>query len=200
MRKLWVVILVVLALVVLWLWRGRDVVTLADRFKVIETESQPVATISYNGEGSGGAFQVGDVRLSLDEVKLPAGPPNVGTTLDGQVALSYAGRVFAFGHIPVEAQQLQTSPAAGDTATLSIEHSAIAWPNFFEVNYMTGNSPKWKRYIYRKLSWRKASGAKLEMLWRYEQFYYTNDGWVQAFMTRPEDTGLIRVEISNAPR
>src|SRR5690242_14447112 len=200
MRKLLAIILIIVALTVLWLWRGRDVVTLADRFKIVETESQPVAKIIYNGEGSGGTLQVGDVRLSLDETQLPAGRPNVGTTLDGQVAISYAGRVFAFGPIPMETQQLQATPAAGDTATLSIEHSAIAWPNFFEVNYMTGNSPKWKRYIYRKLSWTKASGAKLEMLWRYEQFYYANDGWVEAFMTRPEDTGLIRVEISNASR
>jgi hypothetical protein len=200
MRKLLLALLVLAALTVLWLWRGRDLVTLADRFKIIQSESHPVGAITYEGEGSGGTLQAGDVRLSLDEVQLPAGRPNVGTTLDGQVALSYGGRVFAFGHIPVGAQQLQTTPAAGDAAILSIEHSAIAWPNFFETNYMTGNSPKWKRYIYRKLTWTKASGAKLEMLWRYEQFYYANDGWVQAFMTRPEVTGLIRVEISNASR
>jgi hypothetical protein len=200
MRKLLLALLIIVALTVLWLWRGRDLVTLVDRFKIIESESHPVGTITYEGEGSGGTLQAGDVRLSLDEVQVPGGRPNVGTTLDGQVALSYGGRVFPFGHIPIETQQLQTTPAAGDAATLSIEHSAIAWPNFFETNYMTGNSPKWKRYIYRKLIWTKAGGAKLEMLWRYEQFYYANDGWVQAFMTRPEVTGLIRVEISNASR
>jgi hypothetical protein len=200
MRKILFTVFIIIALTVLWLWRGRDLVMLADRFKTVETASQSIDKVAYNGEGSGGALQINDVTLSLNEVKLSGGRPNVGTTLDGQLALSYAGRVFAFGQIPVQSQQLVASRGDGDTATLAIEHSALAWPNFFEVNYMTGNSPKWKRYIYRKLTWTKASGAKLEMLWRYEQFFYANDGWVEAFMTRPETTGLIRVEISNPSR
>lgn len=201
MRKILVTILFILALVVLWLWRGRDLVTIADRFKLIETRSDPIEAIAYNGEGSGGTLQVGDVNLHLDELKLAGGgQPNVGTTKDGQLALSYAGRVFAFGKIPVDTQQLRATRPQEDTATLSVEHSALAWPNFFEVNFMTGNSPKWKRYIYRKLNWKKPNGAKLEMLWRYEQFFYQNDGWVEAFMVRPETTGLIRVEISDASR
>ena len=197
MRKFLIALLLLIALVVLWLWRGRDLVTFADRFKLIETSSQPIETITYNGDGSGGALQIGDVTLRLDE---GGTTPNVGTTKDGQLALSYAGRIFAFGPVPVEIQQLRATRSSDDTATLSIEHSALAWPNFFEVNFMTGNSPKWKRYIYRKLTWTKANGAKLEMLWRYEQFFYANDGWVEAFMVRPETTGLIRVEISNGSR
>jgi hypothetical protein len=200
MRKLLVTILIIIALAVLWLWRGRDLVTLADRFKLIEARSEQIDAIAYNGEGSGGALQIGDVSLNLDEVKLSGGRPNVGTTKDGQLALSYAGRVFAFGKIPVDTQQLRATRAQEDTASLSVEHSALAWPNFFEVNFMTGNSPKWKRYIYRKLSWTKPTGAKLEMLWRYEQFFYQNDGWVEAFMVRPDTTGLIRVEISDPSR
>ena len=200
MRKILIIILIIVALAVLWLWRGRDLVTLGDRFKLIETTSQPIETITYNGDGSGGNLQIGDITLSLDETRLGGSAPNVGTTKDGQLALSYAGRVFAFGPVPVETQQLRATRPSDDTAALSIEHSVLAWPNFFEVNFMTGNSPKWKRYIYRKLTWTKANGAKLEMLWRYEQFFYRNDGWVQGFMVRPESTGLIRVEISNGSR
>lgn len=200
MRKLLLVILIVLALAVLWLWRGRALAPLVDRFMLIETSSHPVDAIVYNGEGSGGNLQIGDVNLNLDETQLASGPPNVGTTKDGQLALSYAGRVFPFGPVPADTQQLRTSPAAEDRATLSTERSAAAWPNFFEVNFMTGNSPKWKRYIYRKLSWTKPNGAKLEMLWRYEQFFYKNDGWTEGFMVRPPATGLIRVEISNGSR
>jgi hypothetical protein len=199
-RKIFVAVLIILALAVWWLWRGRDLVTFADKFKLIETSSHPIDSIAYEGDGSGGALQIGEARLSLDEVQLANGMPNVGTTKDGQLALSYAGHVFAFGHIPIDTQQLRAARAAEDTAALSIEHSALAWPNFFEVNFMTGNSPKWKRYIYRKLTWKKPNGTKLEMLWRYEQFFYQNDGWVEAFMVRPETTGLIRVEISDTSR
>ena len=207
MRKILISVLIILALVVLWLWRGRDFVTFADRFKTVEASVQPITEISYEGSGTGGRLHVADADLSLDETRLDAAKPNVGTTKDGQLALSFGGKVFPFGTVrpssessPSEDERLVADVPSGDTVKLSIEHSAMAWPNFFEVNYMTGNSPKWKRYIYRKLSWTKANGAKLEMLWRYEQFFYANDGWVAAFMTRPEATGLIRVEILNASR
>ncbi len=161
MRKLLLGLLIILAAAVLWLWRGRDVVTLADRIRTIEASSQPVTAIAYNGEGSGGSLQIDDVTLNLNEMQLSGGRPNVGTTLDGQLALSYAGRVFAFGHIPIDTQQLRATPDREDAASLSISHSALAWPNFFEVNYMSGNSPKWKRFIYRKLTWTKASRGEV---------------------------------------
>ena len=195
MRKLLLVILIALVLTMLWLWRGRDFVTLVDRFKLIETSSHPVETIAYNGDGSGGSLEAGEVTLSLDEVRLGDGRPNVGTTKDGQLALSYGGRVFAFGPIPGDTQQLRVTRAGEDRAALAVEHSALAWPNFFEVNFMTGNSPKWKRYVYRKLTWTKANGAKLDMVWRYEQFFYPGNGWASGFMTHEGSTGLIRVEM-----
>ncbi len=200
MRKILIALLIVVTLAVLWLWRGRDLVTLADRFKTIETSSNLVNSITYEGSGTGGTLHVAESDLTLDETKLGEAKPNVGTTKDGQLALSFGGRVFPFGPAASQDDKLSANVPSGDVAKISIEHSAIAWPNFFEVNYMTGNSPKWKRYIYRKLTWTKANGAKLEMLWRYEQFFYANDGWIEAFMTRPETTGLIRVEISNASR
>jgi hypothetical protein len=200
MRKILVFILIILALVVWWLWRGRDVVTIADRLKTIEASSQPVTSIRYDGSGTGGILHIAETDLTLDETKLGDTKPNVGTTKDGQLALSFHGKVFPFGPASSQDDKLAANLPGGESATISIEHSAAAWPNFFEVNFMTGNSPKWKRYIYRKLSWRKASGAKLEMLWRYEQFFYGNDGWVEAFMVRPEYTGLIRVEISEPSR
>ena len=200
MRKVLIIILIIVALAVVWLWRGRDLSAVADRFKTIQSESRPIDSIAYKGEGTGGTLQIGDVTLSLDEIRSPAARPNVGTTKDGQLALSYTGRVFPFGPVPLETQELKASRLSEDTATLSVEHGALAWPNFFEVNFMTGNSPKWKRYVYRRLVWKKSNGTKLEMLWRYEQFFYQNDGWVAAFMVRPETTGLIRVEISNGSR
>jgi hypothetical protein len=45
--------------------------------------------------------------------------------------------------------------------------------------------------------WKKSSGATLEMLWRYEQYFYPGNGWASGFMTRQGSTGLIRVEIKN---
>ena len=200
MRKILLLILLILALVVLWLWRGRDLSILLDRFGTVQTASNPIDAIAYNGDGSGGTLQIADRNLSLDEARLSAGRPNIGTTNDAQLALSYAGKVFPFGPISLETQQLRTNRPGDDTATLSISHSAVPWPNFFEINYMTGNSPKWKRNIYQKLVWKKSNGAKLEMVWRYEQFFYQNNGWTEGLMIRPPATGLIRVEISEPTR
>jgi hypothetical protein len=198
MRKILIALVVVIMLAVLWLWRGRDLSTLADRFETIETSARSITAIIYEGSGTGGLLHVDDVDLSLNEVELGGATPSVGTTKDEQLALSFTGKVFRFG--PVQDDKLAAIVVCGDTATISIKHGAMPWPNFFETNFMTGNSPTWKRNRYQKLVWKKPDGTKLEMLWRYEQYSYPNDGWTTAFMTRPGSTGLIRIEISNASR
>lgn len=198
MRKLLIALFIVLILAALWLWRGRDLSTLADRFRRIETSSRPISAIIYDGSGTGGILHVDDVDLSLNEVGLGGATPSMGTTKDGQLALSFAGKVFPFG--PVQGDKLAAKLSDGDAAKISIEHSVVAWPNFFEINFMSGNSPKWKRHIYQRLIWKKANGARLEMLWRYEQFYYAGNGWTDALMTRPGSTGLIRIETRDASR
>jgi hypothetical protein len=198
MRKILIALLIVIVLAVLWLWRGRDLSILMDRFKTIETSSRSITTIAYDGNGTGGVLHIDDVDLSLNQVELGGATPSIGTTKDGQVALSFAGKVFPFG--PAQDDRLVANVTGGDTATVSVEHSAMPWPNFFETNFMTGNSPTWKRNRYQKLVWRKSNGSKLEMLWRYEQFFYPPGGWTEAFMTRQGASGLIRVEISDASR
>jgi hypothetical protein len=65
---------------------------------------------------------------------------------------------------------------------------------------MTGHSPSWKRYRYHQLRWKKSSGATLDMLWRYEQFFYgqqlvPGDGWGNGFSVHKGTTGLVRVDI-----
>ena len=200
MRKLPIALLLVIILVGFWLWRGRDLTLLIDRFETIQSSSRSVDAISYNGTGNDGTLQVADLALSLNEVQLSARRPNIGTTKDGELAISFAGKVFPFGRVPVETQQLRADRPSEDAATISISRSALPWPNFFEINWMTGNSPKWKRNVYQKLSWNKPTGAKLKMVWRYEQYFYPQDRWTDALMTRPGATGLIRVEISDASR
>ncbi len=200
MRKILVALLIIAVLAVLWYWRARDLATLVDKFKTIKTSSRPISGMTYEGSGTGGNLHVADIDLTLDDIALSGSKPNVGTTKDGELALSFREKAFPFGPVLSQDEKLAANVPSGDNATISIEHSALAWPNFFEVNFMTGNSPKWKRYIYQKLTWKKPDGAKLEILWRYEQYFYRNDGWVEAFMTRPGATGLIRVEISNVSR
>jgi hypothetical protein len=42
--------------------------------------------------------------------------------------------------------------------------------------------------------------AKLEMQWRYEQRYYAAGGWTPPEMLWNSRTGLVRVDITPAPR
>lgn len=200
MRKVLLLVLIVIALAGVWLWRGRELSMLIDRFKTIETSTQPIKSISYEGTGTGGVLRAGDVALSLNETQLGSSLPNVGTTKDGQLALSFGGKVFSFGPASSDPDHLVANAPSDDIATLSIQQSAVSWPNFFDFNFMTGKSPTWKRHLYQKLTWTKPSGAKLEMLWRYEQYFYGDQGWLGGAMTREGTTGLIRIEISNAAR
>jgi len=200
MRKILIVLILIVTISILWLWRGRDLSMLIDRFELIETSSRLIKTITYEGNGTGGILHVENLDLSLNEVELGTAQPSIGTTKDDQLALSFGGKVFPFGPTQSGTGGLVAATPPGDVATISIQHSPISWPNFFETNFMTGNSPRWKRHIYEKLSWKKPTGAKLEMLWRYEQYFYSQDHWTEALMTRPGATGLIRVEISDASR
>ena len=87
-------------------------------------------------------------------------------------------------------------PLPTDQAFLVTRHSVLSWPNPVDFNFMTGRAPSWKRHIYYEVRWKKASGAKLEMLWRYEQFFYPGSGWATGFMTRESSTGLVRIDIN----
>lgn len=187
---------------ILWLNAGRQISFAADRFKTIETRSTPIKAILYEGNGSGGILHVDDLDLSLNASGPGELQVNIGTTKDNQLALSFAEKVFPFGPVrsASEDENLAADVPASDHATVSIRHSALAWPTPFETNFMTGHSPSWKRHTYYRIAWDKSDGQKLELLWRYEQYFYGTDGWANGFMTHEGSTGLIRVEISTAVR
>ena len=153
----------------------------------------------YEGNGTGGTLVFNDIPLSLNELK-PGISLSIGSTKDNQLALASNGTVFPFGPLTSNAdtagEQLATMPPPTDQAFLATGHSVLSWPNPLDLNLMTGRAPSWKRHIYYEVRWKKASGAKLEMLWRYEQFFYPGSGWASGFMTREGSTGLIRVKIN----
>jgi hypothetical protein len=190
-----VLIAVVIAFLATWIFYGRQISLLLDRFGTIEMTSARINSIAYQGNGTGGSLHVNDLGLSLNDRNGLA--PSIGTTKNDQLALADRGKVFAFGPVRTEAENLGTVPPAGDDASIEIRRSILNWPTPFEVNFMTGHSPSWKRHLYYRVRWKKSSGANLEMLWRYEQYFYPGNGWASGFMTRQGSTGLIRVEIKN---
>src|SRR5258708_40191289 len=189
-----VLIAVVIAFMATWIFYGHQISLLLDRFGTIEMTSVRINSIAYQGSGTGGILRVNDLGLSLNDRNGPT--PSIGTTKNDQLALADRGKVFAFGPVRTEAENLATVPPAGDDASIEIRRSILNWPTPFELNFMTGHSPSWKRHLYYRVLWKKPSGAKLEMLWRYEQYFYPDSGWANGFMTYRDSTGLIQLDIS----
>jgi hypothetical protein len=181
----------VIAILASWIFAGRQISLFLDRFGIIEMTSARIKSIAYEGSGTGGILRVNDLALSLNDRNGPS--PNIGTTKNDQLGLADGGKVFAFGPPRLGAENLATVPPAGDDAFIEIRRSILSWPTPFDLNFMTGQSPSWKRHLYYRLLWKKPSGAKLEMLWRYEQYFYPGNGWASGFMTREGSTGLIQV-------
>ena len=189
------------AMSILWIFGGRQLSLFLDRFGTEEKVSTTITSISYEGSGSGGILHVNDLALGLSETIPTAIPPNVGTTKDGQLALSIGGKVFAFGPLrSSESDQLATGRPSGDDASIATRHSVLSWPTPFDFNFMTGQSPIWRRHLYYELAWRKPSGTKLEMTWRYEDYFYSGNGWTGGQGTRAGVTGLIHVDILEAAK
>jgi hypothetical protein len=186
------------ALAALWIFAGREISSFIDRYWTVESRSSPIQSIGYEGSGTGGILIINDVSLSLNDVR-PGLSLSVGSTKDNQLALATSGKVFPFGPLTSTsedpAEHLATALPPGDQAFLATRHSVLNWPTPFDMNLMTGQSPSWKRHIYQEIRWKKSSGAKLQMLWRYEQFFYPGNGWASGFMTREGSTGLIRINI-----
>jgi hypothetical protein len=202
MRRVLIVIVVFVlstaSILALWIFRGREISSFIDRYWTVETRSAPIQSIAYEGNGTGGILICDGVSFSLNDVR-PGLSLSIGSTKDNQLALASSGRVFPFGPLKSAsedtAEHLATSPPPGDQALVVTRHSILSWPTPFEMNLMTGQSPSWKRHIYYEILWKKSSGANLQMLWRYEQFFYPGNGWASGFMTREGSTGLIRVNI-----
>jgi hypothetical protein len=197
MRKILITLAILIAFVVAilaaWIFGGRQISLFLDRFGTIEMTSARINSLAYEGSGTGGLLHVNDLGLSLNDQNGPT--PSIGTTKSDQLGLANGGKVFAFGPARSEAENLAVVPSAGDDASIEIRRSILSWPTPFDLNFMTGHSPSWKRHLYYRLLWKKPSGAKLEMLWRYEQYFYPGNGWASGFMTYKGSTGLISVEI-----
>jgi hypothetical protein len=188
-----ILIALFIATLATWIFGGRQISLFFDRFGTIEMTSARIESIAYEGTGTGGILHVNDLALSLNDMSGPT--PSIGTTKSNQLAVADSGKVFAFGPVRSEAENLANVPSTDDDASIEIRRSVLTWPTPFEFNFMTGQSPSWKRHLYYRLLWKKPSGMNLEMLWRYEQFFYPGNGWTSGFMTHEGSTGLIRIEI-----
>src|SRR5438105_15519296 len=125
MRKilitLGVLVAFVIGIVASWIFAGRQISLFLDRFGTIEMTSARISSIVYEGRGTGGALHVNDLALSLNDRNDPS--PNIGTTKDDQLGLADGGKVFPFGALQSEAENLTSAPPAGDDAFIKLSRS-----------------------------------------------------------------------------
>lgn len=194
-KRVLILILALPVAAVALLLAARPLALLADRIATARVGAAPGAPLGWDGS----VFVIAGRLLNpQDPDYAPAAQLQVDAA--GRLVLSAGGRRFTLGPRDgvAAAGGVRDVPAfaaePGDTASLVTERSWLAWPTPFDFNLMTGHSPSWRRAVYYRLTWTKPSGARLELLWRFEQPYYPGDGWA-ADMTRAGWSGLARVDI-----
>ncbi|MGC4048377.1 MAG: hypothetical protein QM757_01500 [Paludibaculum sp.] len=148
-----------------------------------------------------GVLELAGTRLDLIRPgSLPSGF-RVALSGHGRVLCTYGSQEFPCGPGRQASMDglpdLEFQPDPGDSVTFATEQSRLSWPTPLEMNFMTGSSPSWRRRLYHRLTWTKRSGARLEILWRYLQGYFPNDGWTAATV-ESGSAGYYRVKIVEA--
>jgi hypothetical protein len=171
-------VLALLALAAIWLFAGQQLVSLLDRVATSPAEILPVGRYNYSPT----AFTIGDTKLELfDSREIPV---DIRYDIDasGRITLHTQGKAFPLGTRigPPRADGLPEFPFTaddGDVVTFTRDRSLLPWPTPFEVNWMGGPSPIWRRNVYYRLKWRKKSGESLALVWRFEEGYIRDRGW-----------------------
>jgi hypothetical protein len=184
--------------VIAWLLGAHQISLTVDRLFTYRLYSMPVMPLAYSLDTLW--FDEFPLDLSSDVRPIDV---HVNCASGNRATLSSDGRRFALGRctsrLPKATGEFQFTSDPGDALSLDVSRSLVSWPTPFELNFMTGQSPTWRRDLYYRLEWKKPSGAKLVMVWRFEQGFYPNDGWSAGTMTRVGSTGLLAVDIVGEP-
>jgi hypothetical protein len=196
-------LIVILTILILWVITGRQISEFVDQFKTQEIKSEPVHSISYQGTGEGGEFEI---HFSPGRLKLSLAPlsPHIGTDKENQLALANTGRVFALG--PMHSGDNDTLAAelpGDDIAFIKFDHGFLPWLDV--ATSTVDHRLVLRRHWYWQLIWAKPNGAKMNMLWR-SKAPYDETLWRDmviddsSLLPANETTALIRIEISDASR
>jgi hypothetical protein len=183
------------AVLIAWVAGARSLSMSLDRFHTVEIESQPIMQLGIE-DANHGMLRVNDFPMSTAMPNYSPYPMEMKVDADRRFVVQSADHAIALGRVEDSSggsPGLGIKPEPGDKAQFHIERSMLSWPTPLDINFMTGHSPSWKRHLYYRLIWEKPDGGRLEMVWRYEQYFY--ESWGSGFMTREGTTGLIRVDI-----
>jgi hypothetical protein len=189
------VLISVLAVAIVWLAAGRHVALLLDGLVTGRAASLPADPLLYDG----GGFVIGGKSITFAGTNNLRGDLAASIDSSGRVVLSAGRNAFLMGVLitasPSGRPDFQFKPEPGDEVSFTVSKSLLPWPTPFEFKMLGGSSPWWKQYVYYRLTWKKPSGAQLEMLWRYEREWYSGTGWTEPQMMWNSQTGLQSVTI-----
>ncbi len=190
------IVVAVLGVAAAWLFAGRQISLLFDRVATVRIASLPVTPVAYDGDG----FRIGEIPMTFVGTDNQRSAVTLRIDSRNRVVLENGGQAFTLGPLtrppdPAGRPDLEFTPEPGDELSLRMDRSVMSWPTFFQTNFMTGGPmPTWGRHLYYRLTWKKRSGEKLEMLWRYKQ-ECTQGKWTDGFMAYDFSTGLLQVKI-----
>lgn len=170
-------------LLIAWLAAARPVALFLDRFITLRVKSLPVSPLEYDIAN----LRVGEISMPLLGTDNQRFNLSVQTDSQNRLVLSRAGQSFTLGPRlsapdPAGRPDIKFTSEPGDELAFRIERSALSQPTPFEINFLGGSTPRWRRHLYYRLEWKKPSSAKLDMLWRFEQQYYSKTGWTEGHM------------------
>ncbi len=200
LRIILLVLVAAVAAFVLWYVAARPLALATESVSAEVLATPHIDKIGWNGtylrlndriRGLTGSNDVAILQLSVDSAH--------------RLVATAGGRTIELGAqspvpLPDDNETIPAfAPDPGDRITFTQTRGRIAWPSWFATNYMTGNTPSWKRFVTDRLVWTKPSGATLTLLWRYEEYYYESEGhWMGADMVGPDSCGLVQADIAAA--
>lgn len=199
MTRTAICLLISIVALVVWLAAGRHITLLLDAFVTGRTVSLSVDPLVYDG----GGFVIGAKSMTFAETNNLRGDTDAILDSSGRVVLTTAHKTFVMGPLTIPSSSGRPDfyfrPEPGDEVSFTASKSLLPWPTPFEFKMLGGSSPWWRQYVYYRLAWKKPSGARLEMLWRYEREYYSGKGWTDPIMTwMTSQTGLLPVKIEGS--
>src|ERR1700722_19987318 len=190
---------IALGLFCVWYFEARNAALLADSLGT----SQSLGTRTISEIGWNGTYLVIDKQMFGPEDSRDVAAVRFSLDASHQLTAAAGGKSIVLGPgsgtlmLPGDPDPNPAFHAEpGDSITIARAQGRLSWPNWFETNWMSGNSPQWKRFVTSRVHWKKASGASLDLFWRFEQPYYAADGWVAANMMGPTSCGLVDVRIT----
>jgi hypothetical protein len=171
-------VLILLGLAAVLFVAGRQLVILLDGFATSPPEPLPTGRYLY------GATHITICDTDMELMDVNEIPVDIRYDINpaGRLTLHTQGKAFPLGTLigpkptngPLE---FPFTADDGDVVSFTRYHSLLGWPTPFEVNWLGGRSPTWRRNLYHRLSWHKRSGEALSLLWRFEEGLFRDEGW-----------------------